>query len=136
MRTAAAPSAMTGEVSGVSVDVNTARERLMAERERVLAEMQTLRDDLSHSLEDALDEDGNDSHLADSATETLDREIEQTLEDNAEHLLVSIDAALARIQDGSYGRCQRCGNPIGDERLDALPYATRCIECKRLEERG
>jgi RNA polymerase-binding protein DksA len=120
----------------LSVNVNTARERLMLERERVVAEMQTLRDDLSHSLEDALDEDGNGSHLADSATETLDREIEQTLEGNAEHLLASIDAALARIEEGTYGRCERCGDPIGDERLDALPYATRCIECKRLEERG
>lgn len=120
----------------MSVDVNAARERLMAERDRVAAERQALRDDLSHSLEDATDEDGNDSHLADSATETLDREIEQSLEDNAEHLLESIDAALARIDDGTYGRCDRCGNPIAQERLEALPYATRCIECKRLEERG
>jgi DnaK suppressor protein len=58
------------------------------------------------------------------------------LEDNAEHLLSSIDAALARIEDGTYGRCERCGEPIAEERLEALPYATRCIECKRLEERG
>jgi hypothetical protein len=61
----------------LSVDTNAARERLQAERERVLAEVQSLRDDLSHSIEDLVDEDGNDSHLADSATETLDREMEQ-----------------------------------------------------------
>jgi DnaK suppressor protein len=122
--------------SSLSVDTNAARERLQAERDRVVAEMQALRDDLSHSIEDLVDEDGNDSHLADSATETLDREMEQSLEDNAEHLLSSIDAALARIDDGTYGRCERCGEPIAEERLEALPYATRCIECKRLEERG
>jgi DnaK suppressor protein len=120
----------------VTVDMDSARDRLMAERLRVTSEMQALQDDLSHSLEDQTDEDGNDSHMADSASETVDREIEQSLEDNAEHLLGSIDAALARIEEGTYGRCERCGDPIGDERLDALPYATRCIECKRLEERG
>jgi DnaK suppressor protein len=120
----------------VTVDLDTARERLLAERTRVLDEVQTLHEDLSHSLEDATDEDGNDSHLGDSATETLDREIEQSLEENAEHLLASIDAALKRVEDGTYGICERCGRPIGDERLEALPYATKCIECKRLEERG
>jgi DnaK suppressor protein len=120
----------------LSVDTNAARQRLQAERGRVVAEMQSLRDDLSHSIEDLVDEDGNDSHLADSATETLDREMEQSLEDNAEHLLASIDSALARLDDGTYGQCGRCGQPITQERLEALPYATRCIECKRLEERG
>jgi len=108
----------------------------MAERARVVDEVQSLQDDLARSLEDATDEDGNDSHLGDSATETLDREIEQSLEENAEHLLASIDAALERIDNGTYGICERCGKPIGEERLEALPYATKCIECKRLEERG
>ena len=120
----------------MSVDLSTARSRLLAERERVAAEMLAFQEDLSHSLEDAMDEDGNDSHMADSATETLDREIEQTLEDNAGHLLASIDAALGRIDDGSYGLCERCGAQIAEDRLTALPYATKCIECKRLEERG
>jgi DnaK suppressor protein len=59
----------------------------------------------------------------------------QTL-DLATHLLASIDSALARLDEGTYGRCERCGRPISEERLEALPYATRCIECKRLEERG
>jgi RNA polymerase-binding protein DksA len=120
----------------LSVDVSAARERLIAERDRVVAEMQTWQDDLSHSLEESTDEDGNDSHLADSASETVEREIEQTLEDNAEHLLASIDAALGRIEQGTYGACERCSGRISEERLDALPYATKCIECKRLEERG
>jgi RNA polymerase-binding transcription factor DksA len=79
----------------VSIDVDQARTRLLAERERVLAEVSVLQDDLSHSIEESFDEDGNDSHLADSASETVDREIEQSLGDNAEHLLASIDQALA-----------------------------------------
>ena len=118
----------------MSVDLAQARERLEAERERVTAELNELHDDLGTSLEESTDEDGNDSHLADSATETFDRELEQSLEDNAGHLLASIDAALARIDDGTYGRCERCEGQIDDARLEALPHATKCIECKRLEE--
>jgi DnaK suppressor protein len=120
----------------VTVDVDRARTRLLGERERVLAEVQVVQDDLSHSLEESFDEDGNDSHLADSASETVDREIEQTLGDNAEHLLASIDEALGRIDAGTYGRCVRCEQPIDEDRMSALPYAAKCIECKRLEERG
>ncbi len=120
----------------MSTDLKVARDRLTDERARVLAEAAALHDDLSHSIEDSFDEDGNDSHLADSATETVDREIEQSLEENAEHLLAEIDAALGRLDAGTYGSCVRCDKPIGDERLSALPYAAKCIECKRLEERG
>ena len=120
----------------VSIDVAAVRIRLLGERERVSAEVVHFQADLGRSMEDATDEDGNDSHLADSASETLDREIEQSLEDNAEHLLAAIDAALQRIEDGTYGQCGRCGGTVNLERLEALPYATKCIECKRSEERG
>jgi RNA polymerase-binding protein DksA len=120
----------------VSVDLEQARDRLKAERARVAAELEELKEDLATSLEDATDEDGVDSHLGDTATETLDREVEQGLEENAEHLLASIDAALQRIEDGTYGICERCGKPIDAARLEALPYATKCIDCQRLEERG
>ena len=120
----------------MSVDLQEARRRLTAERERVTAEIEEIQGDLGRSLEDAVEEDGNDSHLADTATETVDREIELSLEDNAESLLAAIDDALGRIDAGTYGLCERCGRQIDDERLEALPYATKCIECKRLEERG
>ena len=114
----------------VSIDVAAVRIRLLGERERVSAEVVHFQADLGRSMEDATDEDGNDSHLADSASETLDREIEQSLEDNAEHLLAAIDA-VQRVQDGTYGRCGRCGGTVNVERLEALPYAAKCIECKR-----
>src|SRR6476646_5783568 len=116
--------------------MDSARDRLMAERLRVTSEMQALQDDLSHSLEDQTDEDGNDSHLADSASETVDREIEQSLEDNAEHLLACIDAARGRTDAGSYGTCERCAEPISGERLEALPYASKWIRGNRRAGRG
>ncbi|MDX6514567.1 MAG: DnaK suppressor protein, partial [Gaiellaceae bacterium] len=59
-----------------------------------------------------------------------------TLEENAEQVLSAIDAALERIEAGTYGLCTRCGKPISIERLEALPWATLCIDDKRLEERG
>ena len=77
-----------------------------------------------------------DNHLADIATETVDREIDYTLEGNAEQVLASIDAALERIDEGTYGICQTCGKPISEERLEAIPYATQCIDCRRKGERG
>ena len=82
------------------VDIEAARRRLESERARVLEARQNLTDDTSRSMEDAIDEDGNDSHMADSASETLDRGMELSIGDNADHLLESIDSALARSADG------------------------------------
>jgi DnaK suppressor protein len=47
--------------------------------------------------------------------------------------LLEVRRALAALDGGTYGTCERCGNPIGDERLDAIPWATLCIDCKRRE---
>ena len=90
----------------------------------------------SGSIEDETEEETYDNHLADSATATLNREIDYTLEENSEHVLAAIEEALRRIDEGSFGTCARCGKPIAEERLEAIPYAIRCIDCKRLEERG
>jgi len=59
-----------------------------------------------------------DNHLADLATETVDREIDYTLEENSGNVLREIEAALTRIDDGSYGFCTSCGKPIEPERLE------------------
>ena len=88
------------------------------------------------SLKDETEESTVDNHLADTATVTLDREIDDTLEENSEHVLKAIDAALAKIEAGTFGICATCGQPIAEERLAAIPYATQCIDCKRREERG
>jgi RNA polymerase-binding protein DksA len=112
------------------------RDILMEERGRVSAAVTHLHEDNSRSLEDETEEETYDNHLADSATATLNREIDYTLEENAEHVLTAIDEALQRLDEGTYGTCGRCGKQIAEERLEALPYANRCIDCKRLEERG
>ena len=78
----------------------------------------------------------NDSHLAETATATLGREIDYTLGENSGHVLEAIDAALKRIDDGTYGTCVSCGNEIRHERLEASPWASLCIDCKRRAEGG
>jgi DnaK suppressor protein len=122
--------------SGTHVDIDRFRTLLLEERRRVSAAIERFHEQNSGSLEDETEEETYDNHLADSATATLNREIDYTLEENAEHVLQAIDEALKRIDAGTYGRCGRCGNPIAPERLEAIPYANRCIDCKRLEERG
>jgi DnaK suppressor protein len=119
-----------------TIDTKRVRERLAEERRALEAELERLREDTSRSLEDATDEDGSDTHLGDSATETYDREVEMTLEESLQSRLGEVDAAFERLEEGSYGRCERCGRTIAAERLEALPYATKCIDCKRLEEHG
>ena len=65
----------------------------------------------------------------------FDHELDDSLEENADQIVREIDVALGRIEDGSYGTCARCGQEIPSERLDAVPYAVLCVDCKRLEER-
>lgn len=121
------------------IDTDRFRADLLERRERVAAAIEHLHGEHPGSL---LEETGelasssSDQHLADTATETHDRELDYGLEENSEHLLAEIDAALARIEDGTYGTCTACGNPIDVERLEAVPYATLCIEDKRRQERG
>ena len=79
---------------------------------------------------------GPGDHIADSATDTFMRELDESLEENAEHILEEIEGALRRIDDGTYGTCVACGRSIGEERLEAVPYATLCIDDKRAQERA
>jgi RNA polymerase-binding protein DksA len=112
------------------------RTLLLERRSGVANALHHLHEQNSNSLEEETEEETYDNHLADSATATLNREIDYTLEENSEHVLAAIDEALTRIEEGTFGTCARCGQAIAEERLEAIPYATRCIDCKRLEERG
>src|SRR5439155_7464563 len=81
------------------------RDILLQERGRVSAAINHLHEDNSGSLEDDTEEETYDNHLADSATATLNREIDYTLEENAEHVLDAINEALQRIEAGTFGQC-------------------------------
>ena len=112
------------------------RDLLQEERQKVLETIEYLHAENPGSLKDETEESTVDNHLADTATVTLDREIDYTLEENSEHVLKAIDKALAKIEAGTFGICENCGQPIAEERLLAISYTTQCIDCKRREERG
>jgi RNA polymerase-binding protein DksA len=120
----------------VTVDPEKFRTRLEDERGRVVAAIENLRSEHEGSLQDEAEESSLDNHLAETATVTVDREIDYTLEENEMRVLAAIDAALKRIDEGTYGRCERCGQEMEEERLEALPWATLCIDDKRRDERG
>jgi DnaK suppressor protein len=119
----------------VTLDLARVREGLEQERERLAAAIEAVNHKSSLSEETGDLSIGQDDHIADSATETFMRELDGGLEENAEHLLEEIDAALHRIDDGTYGTCVVCGRPIDEERLQAVPWATLCIDDKRAQER-
>lgn len=127
---------MIGRRTHSSMDKRALKKQLLVERERLQHEIAELDAELSESLEESSEESPYDQHMAETAAVTLDREIDLTIQDNARASLSQIDRALAKLENGSYERCDKCGKPIGKERLQAAPFATLCIDCKRLEERN
>jgi len=73
-------------------------------------------------------------HMADQGTDAMEREKAFLFASKDGRLLYHIDEALRRIRDKTYGKCQECGKPISMARLEAVPHARLCIECKEEEE--
>jgi RNA polymerase-binding protein DksA len=122
----------------MSTDTERFRTALLEERARVEKAIASLRGSHPGTLEDEVEEiaGSSDNHLGETATATLDREIDITLGENSEQVLSEIDAALKRIEEGTYGICTKCGKEIAPERLEAYPWASLCIEDAREAERG
>jgi len=122
----------------MSIDTERFRTVLLEERERVASAIASLHADHPGSIDDEVEEISSvsDNHVAETATATLDREIDYTLEENSAHVLDEIDAALARIDAGTYGICTNCGEEIPPARLEAYPWASLCIDCRRKTERS
>jgi RNA polymerase-binding protein DksA len=121
----------------MTIDTAHFRTLLEEERERVRRAKTRLQEEHPGSLEDETEElaTASDNHMGDVASATLDREIDYSLGENADQVLGEIDAALERIESGSYGTCTNCGREIAHERLEARPWASLCIDCAREAER-
>jgi RNA polymerase-binding protein DksA len=120
-----------------SIETDDYRRLLLEERGRLTHAVHHLQGDNSGSIEDELGElstGGVDNHMADTASATYDRELDAGLEEGAQHTLEEVDAALARIDAGTYGICEACGKPIGPDRLAAIPWARLCIDDQRRAE--
>jgi DnaK suppressor protein len=118
------------------MDKATASRRLEEERTR----LEGIRDDLQRERADATSDTGDelssfDQHPGDVGTETFELERNVSLLEQVENELEEIEAAFGRLDRGDYGRCQACGRPIGDERLEAMPAARFCIEDQAKAER-
>jgi RNA polymerase-binding protein DksA len=109
------------------------RDALTAEAERLTSELDVAEHELSDLMRDAGEGAGNDQ--ADVGSATFERDHELSLANNARDMLVQTQHALERIHDGTYGVCERCGQPIGKLRLQVFPRATLCMPCKQREER-
>jgi len=72
-----------------------------------------------------------DNHLADTASETYERELDEGLEEDAQQQLREVEGALERLEAGEYGTCSACGKKIPVERLEAVPWTTLCIDDAR-----
>ena len=117
-----------------TVEAAEFRELLETERERVVSALASMREDGQRTMDEEVGVPGGVG--ADTASITFERELGSGLEEGAQQTLARIDRALARLDDGTYGICERCGNPIGRERLQARPSATLCIDDQRLADRG
>jgi RNA polymerase-binding transcription factor DksA len=119
------------------MDKDEARARLLSERERLLAVESGIEveDPLSEPVTEAVSElSSADQHPADEGSETASREVDLSLREHIEAELAEIDAALARIEAGTYGICEACGQPIEAARLEVIPYARLCIRDQELYE--
>lgn len=111
------------------------KERLASFKERLLDKQRQLADGVDRTVLYGKDqEDDAIKDLGDQANTAYNREFFFELGNGDRRLLRDVVAALRKIDDGSFGNCERCGETIGDKRLEALPFARYCIECQRAVE--
>lgn len=103
--------------------IDELRNQLRSERLRILGNIEALHHEFGSTLTEATDENGLETHLGDQGTMTFLRERDLSIEEHEEQLLEEIDAALKRMEDGTYGTCEVDGTEIDFERLQALPWA-------------
>jgi DnaK suppressor protein len=106
------------------------REQLEIEHKRLTEELANLQTSASTSEERR--EGSPFGKREEEATETLELEKRLTLENRIRQEIASVEHALEKIEKGTYGRCENCGQAIAPERLEALPQATLCMNCKAL----
>ncbi|MFE7096452.1 TraR/DksA family transcriptional regulator [Streptomyces erythrochromogenes] len=133
---AAAPGELAvrpGEDPWTPQEVEEARAELVSEVLRLRAELDASEVAISGLMRDSGDGAGDDQ--ADTGTKNITRESELALAANASSMLEQTERALERLEAGTYGLCENCGQPIGKARMQAFPRATLCVDCKQKQER-
>lgn len=122
-----------GEDPWTAQEVDEARDELTGEVLRLRAELDASEVAISGLMRDSGDGAGDDQ--ADTGTKNITRESELALAANATSMLEQTERALERLEAGTYGLCENCGQPIGKARMQAFPRATLCVDCKQKQER-
>ena len=114
----------------VTTDFRPHRERLLALRARLRGTMTQMTDNALMEAKTTRMPD----HMAELGSGNFDQELTFSLLGSEKNALDQIEAAITRVEDGSYGRCETCGGKIPKARLQAIPYAAQCIQCASQEE--
>ena len=116
--------------------LGTIRKRLMEQREELQNQLAAIEESATGlSQSEMSGEVSYDEDFADAGSFTFEREKEFSIANNVTDLRSKTDRALHRIEEGRYGICESCGQPIESARLKALPHVTLCLKCKKAEER-
>jgi len=130
---AAALPVRPGEKHWTEAELTKVRQQLEAEIAGLVADISEAESAIAERLGDAVGDAGDDQ--ADAGAKTFQREHELALTQNARELLELSERALARMDAGTFGVCDTCGQAIGKARLQAFPRATLCVTCKQRQER-
>ena len=113
------------------IDLTLQREKLLALWASLLGDMTQMEDD---SLKDHSKTTSIPTDMEELGSDNADQELTLSLLGSEEDALDQIEAALQRIEDGSYGECETCGAKIPKSRLEAIPYAAQCVRCASQQE--
>jgi DnaK suppressor protein len=120
-----------------TIDTAEMKRRLLAEKAQMLHDIEVKEHQVAEDGDDLDPERGGvGNHMADDANETAEQETMLSLQQNVRRHLDQINAALARIEAGTYGVCANCGKPINPARLEARPSSLLCIDCQQLQDMG
>ncbi|GAA3847609.1 TraR/DksA family transcriptional regulator [Streptomyces sedi] len=122
-----------GEDPWTAEEVAEARAELTTEADRLREEISAAEEALTGLMRDSGDGAGDDQ--ADTGSKNVTREHEMALTTNNREMLYQTERALRRMEAGTYGLCEKCGNPIGKARMQVFPRATLCVDCKQKQER-
>jgi RNA polymerase-binding protein DksA len=118
-------------------DLESMKTKLLSERERIVGDLESLEETTASTPKDSSgDLSSYSSHMADQGSDSMEREKAFLFASVKRRRLDEIDLALARIDAGTFGVCEACGNPIPAKRLERMPGASLCVACKEKEEKA
>jgi RNA polymerase-binding transcription factor len=113
----------------MAIDLDAIKTRLETKRGELLQRIDEMTEPHEHAV-DSIEAGGGPHDLEDIAGDMADMQNRQSIQANEQALLQDVEQALDRIRQGSYGVCVNCGKPVGEKRLEVLPWAARCIVCE------